>query len=248
MPAGGSAAAVLCPCPCRVLRGRGRGGAGLGGPVRGGVPAAGSGACKQRAGGPVLTGWVRHGCTRVHVVRVIRHRPCACTRPDVQPARRTISTTTCGRRRTCFRARACAACTCPARESCLHAHTQHTRRCRARWVLRYCTASQALAELRLTLRQRMAASALCDAPHFVQQLEGVYRGLWRRCVAHHHMYSDSDSAMCKSLWPTVAVCMAGASACCMIAACWLSSSAPPHPSPGPLCLCGPFPNALQARC
>jgi protein O-GlcNAc transferase len=38
----------------------------------------------------------------------------------------------------------------------------------------------ALAALRATLRERMRASPLCDAPNFTAHLEGTYRELWRR--------------------------------------------------------------------
>ncbi|KAG2430578.1 hypothetical protein HXX76_010096 [Chlamydomonas incerta] len=42
---------------------------------------------------------------------------------------------------------------------------------------------QALADLRASLRGRMLASPMCDAPSFIRRLEGVYRGLWRRHCA-----------------------------------------------------------------
>jgi predicted O-linked N-acetylglucosamine transferase (SPINDLY family) len=38
----------------------------------------------------------------------------------------------------------------------------------------------ALSSLRATLRERMRASPLCDAPRFTAHLEGTYRALWRR--------------------------------------------------------------------
>lgn len=38
----------------------------------------------------------------------------------------------------------------------------------------------ALSALRATLRERMRASPLCDAPRFTAHLEGTYRALWRR--------------------------------------------------------------------
>ena len=38
----------------------------------------------------------------------------------------------------------------------------------------------ALADLRATLRERMRASPLCDAPRFTAHLEDAYRELWRR--------------------------------------------------------------------
>jgi predicted O-linked N-acetylglucosamine transferase (SPINDLY family) len=40
-----------------------------------------------------------------------------------------------------------------------------------------------LAELRRTLRERMAASALCDAKTFASNLEAAYRDMWRQCCA-----------------------------------------------------------------
>lgn len=40
----------------------------------------------------------------------------------------------------------------------------------------------ALAALRVSLRERMLASPLCDGPAFVRRLEDLYRALWRRWV------------------------------------------------------------------
>ena len=40
-----------------------------------------------------------------------------------------------------------------------------------------------LAELRATLRPRMEASVLMDAPHFARQVEGAYRTMWRQWCA-----------------------------------------------------------------
>ncbi len=37
----------------------------------------------------------------------------------------------------------------------------------------------ALANLRLKLRDEMAASQLCDGPSFTRRLESVYRQMWR---------------------------------------------------------------------
>ncbi|GIL54275.1 hypothetical protein Vafri_9837 [Volvox africanus] len=47
-----------------------------------------------------------------------------------------------------------------------------------------------LAELRYSLRERMLASPLCNAPVFLRRLEGVYRSLWRR----HCFTLSGDSA------------------------------------------------------
>jgi predicted O-linked N-acetylglucosamine transferase (SPINDLY family) len=46
-----------------------------------------------------------------------------------------------------------------------------------------------LAQLRAGLREAMLSSRLCQAPAFVERLEGVYRGLWHRW------------AVCCVVWP-----------------------------------------------
>ncbi len=40
-----------------------------------------------------------------------------------------------------------------------------------------------LVELRTTLRSRMEASVLMDAPHFARQIEAAYRAVWRQWCA-----------------------------------------------------------------
>jgi predicted O-linked N-acetylglucosamine transferase (SPINDLY family) len=40
-----------------------------------------------------------------------------------------------------------------------------------------------LVELRRTLRSRMQASLLMDAPRFARQIETAYRAMWRRWCA-----------------------------------------------------------------
>jgi predicted O-linked N-acetylglucosamine transferase (SPINDLY family) len=42
-----------------------------------------------------------------------------------------------------------------------------------------------LAELRATLRSRMEASVLMDAPHFARQIEAAYRKMWRNWCAEN---------------------------------------------------------------
>ena len=42
-----------------------------------------------------------------------------------------------------------------------------------------------LAELRATLRSRMEASVLMDAPHFARQIEAAYRTMWRHWCAEN---------------------------------------------------------------
>jgi predicted O-linked N-acetylglucosamine transferase (SPINDLY family) len=43
-----------------------------------------------------------------------------------------------------------------------------------------------LTELRLSLRARMAASPLCDAPAFARDIEHAYRTMWQRWCATHN--------------------------------------------------------------
>jgi protein O-GlcNAc transferase len=43
----------------------------------------------------------------------------------------------------------------------------------------------ALAELRRTLRARVAASPLCDGPGLASALESAYGGMWRTWCSNH---------------------------------------------------------------
>jgi predicted O-linked N-acetylglucosamine transferase (SPINDLY family) len=44
----------------------------------------------------------------------------------------------------------------------------------------------ALSELRMSLRNQMAQSDLCDAPGFVRDLEGLYRNMWKTYLGKNH--------------------------------------------------------------
>jgi len=50
-------------------------------------------------------------------------------------------------------------------------------------ALRLANARAPLADLQASLRARMAASALCDAPRFMRGFEGALRGIWREWCA-----------------------------------------------------------------
>ena len=52
-----------------------------------------------------------------------------------------------------------------------------------RRAVRFAGERQLLAELRGSLRQRMAASPLMDEERFVRDLERAYREMWRRWCA-----------------------------------------------------------------
>ncbi|MHC4396958.1 MAG: O-linked N-acetylglucosamine transferase, SPINDLY family protein [Planctomycetota bacterium] len=48
------------------------------------------------------------------------------------------------------------------------------------------TSKEALARIRTTMRQRMAASPICDAKRFAHNLEVAYRKMWHKwCLSHH---------------------------------------------------------------
>jgi protein O-GlcNAc transferase len=45
-----------------------------------------------------------------------------------------------------------------------------------------------LRTLRANLRERMAASSLCNAPAYARSVETAYRDMWRRwCVEHENI-------------------------------------------------------------
>ena len=51
-----------------------------------------------------------------------------------------------------------------------------------------------LSDLRSSLRSRVAASPLCDAPAFARNVESAYRAMWRRWVANNSETQDRTSA------------------------------------------------------
>jgi len=52
-----------------------------------------------------------------------------------------------------------------------------------------------LGDLRSSLRSRVAASPLCDAPAFARNIESAYRAMWRRWVANNSETQDRTSAL-----------------------------------------------------
>ncbi|OUL76352.1 tetratricopeptide repeat protein [Paraburkholderia hospita] len=53
-------------------------------------------------------------------------------------------------------------------------------------AVRFSTQRDELAALRSTLRERLLASPLCDAPRFARHLEDAFHGMWARHAACHH--------------------------------------------------------------
>jgi predicted O-linked N-acetylglucosamine transferase (SPINDLY family) len=53
-------------------------------------------------------------------------------------------------------------------------------------AVRFSARRDELATLRCTLRERLLASPLCDAPRFARHLEDALHGMWARRVACHH--------------------------------------------------------------
>ncbi|AMV44126.1 tetratricopeptide repeat protein [Paraburkholderia caribensis] len=53
-------------------------------------------------------------------------------------------------------------------------------------AVRFSSQRDDLAALRSTLRQRLLASPLCDAPRFARHLEDAFHGMWARHAACHH--------------------------------------------------------------
>jgi protein O-GlcNAc transferase len=53
-------------------------------------------------------------------------------------------------------------------------------------AVRFSEQRNELATLRSTLRERLLASPLCDAPRFARHLEDAFHGMWARHLACHH--------------------------------------------------------------
>jgi protein O-GlcNAc transferase len=56
-------------------------------------------------------------------------------------------------------------------------------------AVRFSAQRDELAALRNTLRERLLASPLCDAPRFARHLEDAFHGMWARHAACHHTNS-----------------------------------------------------------